>query len=136
VYGAVWLIESPSVPADGDKIEGPEMGRSFIGRPRRPVGYPVAEADRAASPGTLDGGLDLLRESAATFEASAQACEDPKDAMRFADLAARVRAYLASSRTNTPLEMPQIPSALRRIGDVATNSVRYPSHVHVRVLHD
>jgi hypothetical protein len=78
--------------------------------------------------------MDLLRESAETFEATAQACDDPGDAVRFADLAARVRAYLASSRPTTPLGMPHIPSALRRTGDVAGSSTGHPSHV--RVLHD
>jgi hypothetical protein len=135
VYGAVWLIESPSVPADGDKIEGPAMGRSFTGRPRRPVqGYRVTEATGAATPDVRGSGMELLRESAETLEATAQACDDPEDAIRFSDLAARVRAYLASSRSTTPLGMPHIPSALRRLGDVTASSTRYPSHV--RVLHD
>ena len=78
--------------------------------------------------------MDLLRESAETFEATAQACDDPGDAIRLADLAARVRAYLASSRSTTPLGMPHIPLALRRPGDVATSAPSHPSHV--RVLHN
>ncbi len=111
------------------------MGRSFTGRPRRPVqGYRVAEESTPALPDSPGSGMELLRESAETFEASAQACEDPGDAVRFADLAARVRAYLASSRPTTPVGMPHIPSALRRLGDVTTSSTRNPSHV--RILHD
>jgi len=79
-------------------------------------------------------GMELLRESAETFEATAKACDDPGDAIRFTELAARVRAYLESSRSTTPLGMPHIPSALGRFGDVTASSRRYPSHV--RVLHD
>jgi hypothetical protein len=78
--------------------------------------------------------MELLRESAETFEATAQACDDPGDAIRFSDLAARVRAYLASSRPTTLLGMPQIPAVLRRPGDGIPSSVRHPSHV--RVLRD
>jgi hypothetical protein len=111
------------------------MGRSFTGRPRRPVqGYRVTEEPGSVTQDSPGSGMDLLRESAETFEASAQACEDPSDAVRFADLAARVRAYLAASRPTTPLGMPHIPSALRRLGDATTSSTRHPSHV--RILHD
>ena len=111
------------------------MGRSLTGRPRRPVqGYRVAGSPGATMPDSRGSGMDLLRESAETFEATAQACDDPGDAIRFTDLAARVRAYLASSRPTTPLGMPHIPSALRRTGDIAAGSPSHPSHV--RVLHD
>jgi hypothetical protein len=110
------------------------MGRSFTGRPRRLQGYRVTEESEPATTDSPGSGMELLRESAETFEASAQACEDAGDAVRFADLAARVRAYLASSRPTTPIGMPHIPSALRRLGDVTTSSTRHPSHV--RILHD
>ena len=111
------------------------MGRSFTGRPRRPVqGYRGTEGSGPSTPDSPGSGLELLRESAETFEATAQACDDPGDAVRFAELAARVRAYLAASRPTTPIGMPHIPSALRRLGDVTTSSGRHPSHV--RILHD
>jgi len=111
------------------------MGRSFTGRPRRPAqGYRTTGESGPATPDSSGSGMELLRESAETFEASAQACDDPGDAVRFADLAARVRAYLAASRPTTPVGMPHIPSALRRLGDVTASSVRNPSHV--RILND
>lgn len=110
------------------------MGRSVTGRPRRPVeGYRVASASETAAQEAPGSGLQLLIESAGTFEAVAQACDDPADAVRFSDLASRVRAYLASSRPTTPLGMPQIASAPRR-ADESASSTRHPSHV--RVLRD
>jgi|HubBroStandDraft_1064217.scaffolds.fasta_scaffold10717_2 hypothetical protein len=110
------------------------MGRSLTGRPRRPIqGYRVSGAPDVAGAQAGGSGLELLRESAETFEVTAQACDDPADAARFSDLAARVRSYLASSRPTTPLGMPHIPSALRRSGDLPS-AVRHPSHV--RVLRD
>jgi len=96
-------------------------------------GYRVASPAGAATPDAPGSGLQLLIESAGTFEAVAKACDDPADAVRFSELAARVRAYLASSRPTTLLGMPHIVAAPRR-ADENLSSTRHPSHV--RVLRD
>jgi len=107
------------------------MGRSSAWRPRQPGEGTRTES---TSPGTAGSGLALLQESAVTFEATAQACDDPGDARRFSYLAARLRSYLASSRPTTALGMPHIPSTPRRFGEEIPSSIRHPSHV--RVLHE
>ncbi len=79
-------------------------------------------------------GLTLLAEVADALEGVAGACDDPVDAAGFADLADRVRAYLASSRPTTPLGMPHILSAPGRLDDgmiVHRTGADRASHVRI-----
>lgn len=78
--------------------------------------------------------MELLLEAADVLEAAAGACEDPGDAVRFAELADRVRAYLASSRPTTPLGMPRISSTSNRLADemvVHRTDESQPSHIRI-----
>ncbi len=83
---------------------------------------------------TASTGLALLAEVADALEGVAGACDDPSDAVGFADLADRVRAYLASSRPTTPLGMPHILSAPGRLDDrliVHRTGADQSSHVRI-----
>jgi len=50
----LWLIESPSVPADGDKIEGPGSGTQ-LDRAAAPTRAGVSKHRRIRVGGTLAG---------------------------------------------------------------------------------
>ncbi len=79
-------------------------------------------------------GIELFAEAAAALEVAASACEDPTDAAGFADLAGRVRAYLATSRSTTPLGMPHILSGPNQLDDemvVHRTGPDRPSHVRI-----
>jgi hypothetical protein len=107
------------------------MGRNLNGRPRRPVhqfGMVRGFRDAPTEPGT---GSELLRESAVLLEASAQACDDPADAARFSDLAARVQAYLSTSRSTPALRLPQNAFNAARPGEEGLSPLPHPSHVRV-----
>lgn len=82
-------------------------------------------------------GMELLVEAAGVLELAADACDDPGDAAHITDLAGRVRAYLASSRSTTPLGMPRIASAPSRLADEMVIH-RTPSSQtsHIRIVPD
>ena len=77
-------------------------------------------------------GLELLREVAGVLEAVSHACENDEDGERLADLAARLRAYLAASRPTTPLGMPAIQSQPHTLTE--DEVVRVASRSHIRIL--
>jgi hypothetical protein len=77
-------------------------------------------------------GLDLLREVAAVLEGASSACDDDEDGRQLADLALRVKAYLAASRPTTPLGMPLIRSQPHRLTDGEV--VRASSRSHIRIV--
>jgi hypothetical protein len=79
-------------------------------------------------------GMELLVEAADVLEAAAGACDDKADADHITDLAVRVRAYLASSRSTTPLGMPRIASSPSRLADemvVHRTTSRQTSHIRI-----
>jgi hypothetical protein len=77
-------------------------------------------------------GLELMREVAGVLEAVSGACENDEDARQLADLAGRLRAYLATSRSTTPLGMPVIQSQPHTLTDGEV--VRAASRSHIRIL--
>jgi len=82
-------------------------------------------------------GLTLLAEVAEALDRVSDACEDPADAADFADLAHRVRTYLAWSRPTTPLGMPHIPSAAGRLDEgPVVHPTRANRASHVRIVRD
>ena len=82
-------------------------------------------------------GLTLLAEVAEALERVSDACEDPADAAGFADLAGRVRAYLASSRPTTPLGMPHILPATERLDEQKViHRTGVDGSSHVRIVRD
>jgi hypothetical protein len=84
---------------------------------------------------TYDTGLDLLTESADALDATAGACESSDDAARLSALAARIRSYLATSRSTTPLGMPRIVSDAGRLTeeDVIHRTAEFNTS-HIRIL--
>jgi hypothetical protein len=92
--------------------------------------HPVTAGERGT-------GMELLLESAGVLEAAAGACDDPGDSARIADLAARVRTYLASSRSTTPLGMPRIASAPSRLDDeMVVHRTPSSQSSHIRIVSD
>ncbi len=89
------------------------------------------------SAGKRSTGMELLLECADALEAAAGACDDPGDSARIADLATRIRVYLASSRSSTPLGMPHIATAPSRLADEMVVH-RTPSNQssHIRIVPD
>ncbi len=88
----------------------------------------------AAEPVT---GIELLMEVAGVLEAAAGACDDKGDADRIAHLAGRVRAYLASSRSTTPLGMPRIASSPSRLADeMVVHRTTTAQTSHIRIVPD
>jgi hypothetical protein len=87
--------------------------------------------------GVYDTGMDLLNESAAMLETTATACESSEDAARLAALAERIRIYLSTSRSTTPLGMPRIVSGEGRLmdEDVIHRTAEFNSS-HIRILSD
>ncbi len=83
------------------------------------------------SPGGTTG-FDLLHEVASVLEAASGACDDDEDGRQLADLALRVRTYLAASRPTTPLGMPLIRSQPHRLTD--SEVVRATSRSHIRIV--
>jgi hypothetical protein len=79
-------------------------------------------------------GLELLREVAGVLESVSNACESDDDGRELADLARRLRAYLATSRPTTPLGMPVIQSQPHRLAE--DEVVRATSRSHFRILED
>ena len=84
-----------------------------------------------------DTGMDLLTESATVLETTATACESPEDAALLSGLAARIRNYLATSRSTTPLGMPRIVSDEGRLmeEDVIHRTAEFNTS-HIRILSD
>lgn len=82
-----------------------------------------------------DTGMDLLIESADVLDMTAGACESSEDAARLAALATRIRSYLATSRTTTPLGMPRIVSDGGRLmeKDVIHRTAELNTS-HIRIL--
>src|SRR6185437_8438356 len=123
VYRHGQVHRGPSVPSMGRDREF----RHGLGSVVRHLDGPVNTPDHST-------GLTLLAEVAEALERVSGACEDPVDAADFADLAHRVRAYLASSRPTTPLGMPHIPPATGRLDEqmvVHRTGADRPSHVRI-----
>jgi hypothetical protein len=80
-------------------------------------GLPHEVLRRSVTAGEQNTGMELLQEAAAVLEAAAGACDDPGDAAHMTALARRVRSYLETSRSTTPLGMPRIISSPSRLGD-------------------
>jgi hypothetical protein len=103
---------------------------ALSGLPHEILRHPVTVGERAT-------GMELLLEAAGVLEAAAGACDDPGDADRIADLANRVRAYLASSRPTTPLGMPRIASAPSRLADeMVVHRTPSSQASHIRIVPD
>ena len=97
------------------------------GLPHEILRHPVTAGERST-------GMELMLEAAGVLEAAAGACDDPGDAAHITDLAHRVRSYLASSRSTTPLGMPRIASAPSRLDDemvVHRNPSKQSSHIRI-----
>jgi len=100
-------------------------------------GLPHEVLRHSVSAGEQSTGMELLLECADVLEAAAGACDDPGDSARIADLAARVRAYLASSRSTTPLGMPHIASAPSRLADeMVVHRTPSSQSSHIRIVPD
>jgi hypothetical protein len=100
------------------------------GVPYEVLRHPVTAQDRST-------GMELFLECAGVLEAAAGACDDPGDSARIADLAARVRSYLASSRSTTPLGMPHIASTPSRLADeMVVHRTPSSQSSHIRIVPD
>jgi hypothetical protein len=100
------------------------------GLPYEVLRHPVTAQDRST-------GMELFLECAGVLEAAAGACDDPGDSARIADLAARVRSYLASSRSTTPLGMPHIASTPSRLADeMVVHRTPSSQSSHIRIVPD
>jgi hypothetical protein len=87
--------------------------------------------------GGYDTGMDLLVEAARALELASQGCEAEQDAEQFAELADRVRRYLALSRPTTTLGMPRLPSASNRLTEESVvHRTDQSGQSHIRVLPD
>lgn len=84
------------------------------------------------TPASGTTGLELLLEVAGTLEILSESCENADDGDRLADLAGRVRAYLAASRSTTPIGMPLIESQSNRL--TVDKVVRAETGSHIRIV--
>lgn len=81
--------------------------------------------------------MEILVEAADALEGAAGACENPEDAARFRVLVDRIRGYLATSRSTTPLGMPQIRSTSSQLTDgMVVHRSSGSESSHIRIVQD